>query len=301
MAAAGMRYFRLQPDASLRPWIHCYWWVEPHPEHSAGGNRVAADPPDLLIPDGHSELVFRIAGEFDRWHLGEPGKRVRMSGSYVIGGRSRSVLTQSPGGLRLVGVKLDPRALRTLLRRPLSDFRDNTVACADLGCRALMELEDQLANLACVDQLPQVFDRFFLRRLTGEVRHDPAVQLLLERLRITRGAQPILQWAREQRLDVRTLERRFVARVGMSPKQFARVERFKHSYRRLGARRPHLDGYYDASHFDREFRHFVGISPVSWLARSPGFTTIIGDHLLEGELGGSSLPANLSRASSTWS
>ena len=30
----------------------------------------------------------------------------------------------------------------------------------------------------------------------------------------------------------------------------------------------------------------MGTSPVSWLNRTPGFTTIIGDHLLEGELGG---------------
>jgi len=30
----------------------------------------------------------------------------------------------------------------------------------------------------------------------------------------------------------------------------------------------------------------MGTSPVSWLNQTPGFTTIIGDHLLEGELGG---------------
>ena len=105
----------------------------------------------------------------------------------------------------------------------------------------------------------------------------------------------ILKWAREHCLDARTLERRFVARMGMTPKQFARVERFKNSYRQLSgrlsehqpdARRTHLEAYYDESHFDREFRHFTGTSPMSWLNQAPGFTTIIGDHLLEGELGG---------------
>ena len=88
---------------------------------------------------------------------------------------------------------------------------------------------------------------------------------------------------------MRTLERRFVACMGMTPKQFARVERFKHSYRQLSARRPgerreHLEPYYDESHFDREFRHFMGMSPMSWLNQMSEFTTVIGDHLLEGEL-----------------
>ena len=239
-----------------------------------------------------------FSGSPENSHAGNsviPQDARTMRKSYVIGGRSKSVLTHSPGGLRLAGVKLDPRALRALLRMPLTAFRDNTVDCADLGCHALLELEDEIANLRSVDQLPDVFDRFFLRALTHEVRDDSAIELLLERIRATRGAQPILKWAREHRLDARTLERRFVARMGMTPKQFARVERFKHSYRwfsgrpgedQSGETRTHLEAYYDESHFDREFRQFMGTSPVSWLNQTPGFTTIIGDHLLEGELGG---------------
>ncbi len=289
MSDDGMRYWRLRPDARLAPWIKCYWWVESVKEHECAGGCARVEPPDLLIPDGHSEIVFRTAGEFTRWQLGEPAKRTCMSRSYVIGGRSKSVFTHSPGGLRLAGVKLDPRAMRALLRRPLTDFRDITVACADLECRELLDLEDEIANLGSVERMPKVLDRFFLRRLGGRIPDDAATELLLAKIGATRGAQPIMKWVREQRLDARTLERRFVARVGMTPKQFARVERFKHAYRllgqyRSGGRRVYLDAYYDESHFDREFRDFMGTSPTSWLKRKAGFTTIIGDHLLEREL-----------------
>ena len=113
---------------------------------------------------------------------------------------------------------------------PLSEFRDTTVACADLGVTALSELEESMANLRSVDQLASAFDQFFLRRMTDETREENAVSQLLERIRATRGSQSILQWAREHRVDPRTLERRFVAQMGMAPKQFARIERFKHSY-----------------------------------------------------------------------
>lgn len=267
----GMRYWRLPPDARLRPWIHCYWLVEP-------AYSTPAVLPDLLIPDGHSEIVFRMSGAFTRWQLGS-GSRACMDRSYVIGGRSRSVLTLSPGGLRLAGVKLEPRALRSLLRMPLSQLRDSTVDLADLGCRALRELEPQVLGIREAGQLPALLDRFFLRHLGDDVDDDAAVQGLISRLRATRGAQPILAWAREQGLDARTLERRFLVRVGITPKQFARVERFKHSY--LHAQ---LDGFYDQSHFDREYRHFTGASPLSRRSQPGQFTTTVGDHLLEGEL-----------------
>src|SRR5262249_29861701 len=155
------------------------------------------------------------------------------------------------------GVKLDPRSLRAMLRMPLTDLRDNTVACADLDCPALVELEDEIGNLGSVEPLAGVFDRFFLRRMTDEVSDESCIAPLLERIRATRGAQSIMQWARDHVVDPRTLERRFVARMGMTPKQYARIVRFKHSYHRLslqapGQRRTWLEPYYDESHFNRE-------------------------------------------------
>ena len=124
------------------------------------------------------------------------------------------------------------------------------------------------------------------------LREEDAVSHLLERIRATRGSQSILQWAREHRVDPRTLERRFVAQMGMAPKQFARIERFKHSYHRLGTQQPgkwrtYLEPYYDESHFNREFRQFLGMSPMTWLNHRAEGRTTIADHLLEGELSNS--------------
>lgn len=283
MSGDGMRYWRLRPDARLKPWIHCYWFVEPALSRPA-------ELPDLLIPDGHSELVFRLDGGFTRWKLGDATAGEHLSHSYVIGGRSRSVLTHSPGGLRLAGVKLEPRALRALLRMPLTDFRDNTVSFRDLGWTPLLELEEQVAGLHSVDELPALFDGFFLRTLDDPLRDDATTDALLARIRATHGAQPILAWAREHRVDTRTLQRRFLARMGMTPKQYARIERFKRSYLQLtdrlqpglAKRRAHLEGFYDESHFDREFRWFMGTTPMARLRQEARFTTTIGDHLLEG-------------------
>jgi AraC-like DNA-binding protein len=241
------------------------------------------------MPDGHSELVFRLAGSFLRWRVDEPGKPSHMRTSYLIGGRTHSVLTRSTGGLRLAGVKLDPRALRALLRMSLAEFRDNTVSCADLGCAVLSDLEDAVANVGSPQMLVQLLDRFFLQNLSADVQDEPAVQSLVQRIRASRGSLSIMQWASSHGIDARTLERRFVARMGMTPKQYSRIVRFKHSYGRLTAQRAdatktHLDAYYDESHFSREFRHFVGATPMNWFNDAADYRATIGDHLLEGEM-----------------
>ena len=52
LAREGMRYWRLQPDVRLRPWILCYWMVEPD------GKALELTPvgPGLFEPKGQSPL-----------------------------------------------------------------------------------------------------------------------------------------------------------------------------------------------------------------------------------------------------
>jgi methylphosphotriester-DNA--protein-cysteine methyltransferase len=100
----------------------------------------------------------------------------------------------------------------------------------------------------------------------------------------------IMDWMRDQRVDARNVERQFCDWTGMTPKRYARVIRFKHSYHRLlsgahrrGASGLHLDGYYDQSHFHREFRFFTGVAPGAMLCGDMDADTSVTDHLLAGE------------------
>ncbi len=283
-----MRYWLIEPDPRLRPWVHCYFVVEPDPH----GKPAADEPPELLLPDGHSEIVFNLGTSgYERWPVEDRTHRTVMRSSYLIGGRSHSVLTRNIGPVRLAGAKLDPRALHRLISIPLTDFRDTTLALAELNDRGLLELEDALANARCASTMKHLLNTFFLRTIAGLQPEHAATQHLLYELQRTRGQLSIMEWARSHRLDVRSLERRFSAAVGMTPKRYARIVRFKHSYHRLIAQRrthaigPHLDGFYDQSHFNREFRFFTGAAPSAKLAGQMRTGTSISDHLLEGELG----------------
>lgn len=282
-----MRYWRMKPDVRLRPWVHCYFVVEPIAGRPAA---PASGADDLMIPDGHSEIVFNFGGAYERWHVSDGGAASVMRSSYLIGGRSRSVLTRNLTPVRLAGVKLDPRALHTLIQVPLDEFADSTLSLADLNAPPLIELEDALANASGAAAVHRTLDRFFLRALGPMRGAHVATDHLLRELHRARGAVSILQWAREHQLDPRTLERRFGAAVGMTPKRLARVIRFKHSYHQLmsapsvRATGVHLDGYYDQSHFNREFRFFTGAAPNAKVTGRMPSGTLISDHLLDGEL-----------------
>lgn len=72
--------------------------------------------------------------------------------------------------------------------------------------------------------------------------------------------------ASELAVSRRTLERKFTAEVGASPKHLARIVRWNHALRNLGrhadlGRAALAHGYFDQAHFIRETREFSGTTP----------------------------------------
>jgi AraC-like DNA-binding protein len=280
-----MRYWRLKPDARLHPGIVCYYVALP-----------AIDAPveerwreELLLPDGYSEIVFNLTSAFERWAVGDL-KRSTMRGSYVIGGRSQSILTRNLGDLTIIGVKLESAALRRLIATPLAEFRDATLTLAELNQRALFDLEDALVNATSIEHVRELLDQFFLARSSILEPGDQLVSELLASIRAAHGSLAIMRWIRDRDVDLRHFERRFCAWTGMTPKRYARLVRFKHSYYqwllgegRRGAKGGHLASYYDQSHFHRDFKHFLGVAPGLRLKQAAQPGTDISEHLMLGE------------------
>lgn len=281
-----MKYWLLRPHVGLQALVRAYFIVE--------AGRRAAQKRELHLPDGYSELVFSFGAGFERAPLADVRAVSRMARSYVIAARSHSVVTTDRGDVRVIGVKLEPRMLQTMLGLPFTELRDSTVELRDLNLPALCDLEDALAACASARETVATLDRFFLA-LRAEAIVKDCVDRFVDRIRAERGALKISDCVRGSGMDERTFERSFLSRMGMTPKRYARIVRFKHAYRALLARSEqsdrtqanpasYLDGYYDQSHFYKDFRFFTGTSPASVLTSRAPTSMAVTTHLLQGEL-----------------
>lgn len=141
---------------------------------------------------------------------------------------------------------------------------------------------------ACGDDAARtsVAEGFVAARLSiADAGEDAVVRRCVERL-ATPGEDSgvsIEALATEMGVHRRQLERRFAERVGVSPRTLAGILRLRRFFDQLDlAGAPLVDaalaaGYYDQSHFAREFRRYAGVTASEFLATRPTLATAIFD------------------------
>jgi len=160
------------------------------------------------------------------------------------------------------------------LRHPLDEFFNATVAMDGiLGVPTdLNRVNEQLAESRRHAHRIQLIENFLIARARN-TRPDPFVSAVVSWIEETRAMARIEELARRVGLSQSALERRFRRVVGASPKKFASIVRLRHvlHLRSKGAdftSIAHAAGYYDQSHFIKDFKRLSGLAPESFFQRA---------------------------------
>jgi AraC-like DNA-binding protein len=182
---------------------------------------------------------------------------------------ARHMRTSAGGGI--VVARFREAGARAFFDLPLHELFGATVSLLDLAPRDEVERTAELVTSAR-DAAARVrgVERFLLRRLRSD-RPDPLVAQALLAIRSDPASVRVGALARELGVSRDRLEKRFRASVGSSPKQLASILRLYQAVRsyRTGANLSELSaraGYFDQSHFNREFRAAIGQSPQQFFA-----------------------------------
>jgi AraC-like DNA-binding protein len=234
------REFAPGPDASRL--VECYWVLE---GPASGVQRV--------VPDGRAELILNLAQPFEAL---EDGRWQRQPRCFLAGQITGPLMLRGTGPAQIIGVRFRPGGVAQLLGMPVQELTGQTISAGDLGLRGF-------GGLAT---LPEVEDAL-LREERGDA--DPLVD---EAARLLSLLPDVARSAESLGVSTRQLERRFKARVGMSPKHFARIARFQRVFRAVEeGGTGWVDaaaecGYYDQAHLIRDFRELAGEAPSHLLA-----------------------------------
>lgn len=265
-----MVYVQHRPAPPLNDLIELLWYCADY---------HAAHRREIVFPSGSTALILALAHDrMPNWSpdLSNPAP-VSDDGAALIAGVHTGYMVIDTVALdSLLGVHFRPAgALAILGGTPLAHFRNAHVPLdAVWPCGEVVELRER-ASLAPTPRAKlRVLEAALLARFSARaLPPPPPVTYAVNRLSRAPHIETVASVAGQTGLSARRLSDLFQQHVGIPPKVFCRIKRFRLAVERMNAGREirwadlAADcGFYDQSHFLREFRAFSGINPNDYQA-----------------------------------
>jgi AraC-like DNA-binding protein len=244
------------PTKLLAPYVTAIWDYD----DLTGSDSSALS----ILPDTATYLCFLYADLLQTTHK----DAIYTTRSGLAGFQSYRSDLGGIGTVSGVSARLTPWGLNVFRRGIVRECAERRVDCRDIFPRYSIEkIEDSLAQKRTAHERVQYVENFLLAILNRD-NEDMLIQKACRELSRSNGNCPIGMLARNLGLSERTLERRFLAHVGATPKKYARVVRLRNAVFQRKTLSNWADvaqtvGYYDQSHMIRDFQELYGISPES--------------------------------------
>ena len=248
-STAGVHVTVVPPSAPLAPFVERFAIVE----------TAEAAATKVLLPEPGLMLGLRFAGAARL--VGAAAARVPNAAITGVLRSARRMETAAHSGVVVVAFRAGGAA--ACFAEPLHELFGATVGLDALVPRAtLATLEQRLAHADGHTQRVALVEQFLRARLAPD-RSDPLALAAVDVIRRAGGQLRIRDLARGLGISQDPLEKRFRRVIGASPKQWASMIRMSRVIAGAGdwARRAIAAGYYDQSHFIREFRGVTGGAP----------------------------------------
>lgn len=258
-----MKYFTIPPPLDLARFVRFFWVLE---------HDVADSEPYFhrTMADGCAEMVFHYQGRFDE--IIDDDKK-RLSFRSGIHGQSQSfrrfVIGENFG---IFGVYLYPFAIPALLGIPAAEFSNQMPDLTECLGKKGTELEEQMMLAQDHTGRADIISTFLRAHLRSMPTYEPAVFSVINDIIQTKGLAKVPELADRSFLSTRQFERKFLTFSGFSPKLFSRIIRFHAALNEYGNHQKSLTeiayecGYYDQSHFIRDFKAFSGEHPRTYFS-----------------------------------
>jgi AraC-like DNA-binding protein len=185
--------------------------------------------------------------------------------SFVAGLHHGPAFTEHDGHQEGIQVDLSPFAARAIFGVPMHELTDRVVGLDELLGRSIERSVDAMLSAGTWGERLEILDHAL--RHAAQSGPEPAPESRWLYGVLSRGGEPrVASLVADSGRSHRHLAAQFKRDVGLTPKAFARLVRFRGAVD-LMARRASLAwvaaeaGYYDQAHFNREFRAMTGRSP----------------------------------------
>jgi AraC-like DNA-binding protein len=188
----------------------------------------------------------------------------------VVGIQTNAVTWRIYGGTQKFGIRLKPETFLLLFGLPVANLYQKYAGIESLmGTRfqwfinMLKDAPDTIARIAIVES-------FLYKKLAMRKTADSQLTQAIRKIWKEDGNISTASLSKSVYLGERQLQRLFKNAVGISPKLYSRIIRFRSAYEQAQSGKSpgwadvaYNFGYTDQAHFVKDFKSFTGLTPTA--------------------------------------
>lgn len=263
-----MIYNEIRPGALLKEYVKCYYVYE-------SDTNVAFE--DIVFPSGCIEIIFNLGT--GKWQTSNNNIFVTTPSIELWGQIIQPLPVKSIGKNTMLGIRFFPHAASCFLNDTIGLFNNKVLDLSDVSGEAVNTLHAQLLETSTWNKRIEFVESFLSHRLLLSERKLGKVTMITDIMNEIRGNDffdNIENVASRYGITSRYLQKLFLQYTGLTPKLYSKINRFQNSLRLITKKEVSLTsiaydcGYFDQSHFIREFKSFTGFTPSAYaLDKSP--------------------------------
>ena len=252
-----MRYQKFQPVNDLHPFVECYFiW-----EGEATEGIDVQSPPNSF-----SSIVFNYA---DLYRASQNNNTpVTVPRSFVSGQFTSNYTLHMHGHIGMAGIVLKPSALHNFFGVRMSALVNARAPLTFLPGLPEEILWSAVKNQSTDEGRVTVLEQLMLSYAPAGKANLTIIDEAIDYIDSCKGCASVEAVANHLKISRRYLEKKFIEKVGVSPKFYARIKRFGILSNKI-AHNEKIDwqeiveeyGFHDQSHLVKEFMEFNQMNP----------------------------------------
>jgi len=226
-------------------------------------------PSKSYYPHAEQCLTFDPRGRITGINKQTGEKQIR-SFSYLSQQQTSTYDLRFEEDYLMLKVVFKPGALFRLLGIPLHEFGEQYIDAENVIPSEVRLVNEQLANEQNYEQMIQIVERYLINKIKRVTIKRQPIDKVYDLMNLENNAFSLDWIASQACLSTRQLERKYLERIGVSPKVYNRILRFnkalkmkEHNSALSWFSIAIICGYADLQHLIKDFKKFSGVTPTN--------------------------------------
>lgn len=254
-----MRFQIIKPTGILAQFIKYYWVMEK--------GSLEDDVCERVIPTGNIDLLFHYKNCFKV--KSSDNNTYKQAHSFISGISNSYADVTTSGETGMICVTFHSFGACNFFNFPLLEIENKNISLDCIFGNESKDIYEQLCDADILHERIAIIENFLLAKLSVAAKRDTLlIKSGIDFINQSKGQINSICLSKKLSVTPKTLERKFSAMVGKTPKQFTKIVRFQNILNTFSAANcmnlteiAYVNGYFDQSHFIKDFKSFSGYTP----------------------------------------